>query len=80
MSESLRGLGTVKGRQLVIVTAVFLVLVYIVMGMRLWAKATLGRRFLAHDYLAFAALICLTGFAVDSILCKAALIDASESD
>lgn len=69
MSETLRGLGMANGRQFVVVTSVFLVLVYVVAGMRLWAKATIGRQFLAHDYLAFAALVCLTGSAVDSILC-----------
>ncbi|PSN65033.1 hypothetical protein BS50DRAFT_49957 [Corynespora cassiicola Philippines] len=69
MAESLRGLDTVKGQQFVIVTAVFLVLVLIVAGLRVWAKIMVGRRFELHDYLAFASLICTTGFAVDSFLC-----------
>ncbi len=58
MTESLRGLATVKGQQFVIVTAVFLVLVFAVAGLRVWAKVVVGRRFEIHDYLAFAALVC----------------------
>ncbi|KAF7513052.1 hypothetical protein GJ744_011318 [Endocarpon pusillum] len=69
MTESLRGLATVKGQQFVIVTAIFFLLILAVAGLRVWAKIVVGRRFEIHDYLAFAALICTTGFAVVSILC-----------
>jgi hypothetical protein len=70
MAESLRGLDTVKGRQVVIITVIFLLVVYVVAGLRVWAQMIVGRRVEVHDYLAFAALICLTGFAIDTVLCK----------
>ncbi|KAL3478432.1 hypothetical protein BJX99DRAFT_256553 [Aspergillus californicus] len=62
MEYPLGGLSTQPGRAAFIVTVISMVLVTLSLSLRIWAKTTCRRRFMAHDYLYFAGYVVAIGY------------------